>query len=65
MDTYLVEGNIEKLLTGREVATFLNIHLNTVRRWANSGELTCIRIGKRGDRRFRMRDVEAFLGKAE
>lgn len=49
------------VLTVREVAEFLNIHVNTVRRWSNLGILRGYRIGPRGDRRFRRQDIVAFL----
>ena len=48
-------------LTVREVACFLNIHVNTVRRWSDQGVLKSFRIGPRGDRRFKREDVLAFL----
>ena len=49
------------LLTVRDVARFLNIHVNTVRRWSDLGILKSYRIGPRGDRRFRREDIIAFL----
>ena len=49
------------MLTGREVAQLLNLHINTVRRWSNLGRLKTYRINSRGDRRFRQEDVDAFL----
>jgi excisionase family DNA binding protein len=49
------------LLTVREVAEFLNIHVNTVRRWSDLGILRSYRIGPRSDRRFRREDVVGFL----
>lgn len=51
----------ESMLTIREVAQFLNLHINTVRRWDNRGILRSYRISHRGDRRFRREDVDAFL----
>ena len=49
------------LLTTSEVARFLNVHINTVRRWHNKGIIRAYRIGSRGDRRFQKADVERFL----
>jgi len=49
------------MLTGREVAQLLNLHINTVRRWSNLGRLKTYRINSRGDRRFRREDVVAIL----
>jgi excisionase family DNA binding protein len=53
------------VLTVREVAQYLNIHVNTVRRWSDLGILQGYRIGPRGDRRFREEDVSAFLPKED
>lgn len=54
----------EELLTVREVATVLNVHHNTVRRWVAQGYLSCIRVGPRGDRRFRRGDIEVLVGRS-
>lgn len=49
------------LLTARQVARLLNVHVNTVRRWNDRGILKAYRIGPRGDRRFSKDDIEVFL----
>jgi excisionase family DNA binding protein len=49
------------LLTARQVARLLNVHVNTVRRWNDRGILKAYRIGPRGDRRFNKVDIEMFL----
>ena len=49
------------LLTVREVARLLNIHVNTVRRWGDQGILRAYRITSRGDRRFKSEDINSFL----
>ncbi len=60
----MTEIDLKKaLLTGDEVATFLNVRLNTVRRWSNQGLLKCYYIGPRDDRRFTKQDVLSFLRK--
>lgn len=48
---------INPMLKTNEVARLLNVHINTVRRWSNSGILRAYRIGARGDRRFERVDV--------
>lgn len=51
----------DALLGTAQAAELLNIHVNTVRRWSNKGILETYRIGSRGDRRFRRRDIDNFL----
>jgi len=53
--------NISPMLTTREVARLLNVHINTVRRWSNRGIIKAYRVGPRSDRRFREEDVHNFL----
>lgn len=48
-----------------DVARLLNIHTNTVRRWANSGLLKTYRIGTRRDRRFRREDIDRLYTQLE
>ena len=52
----------QEMLTVSEVARLLKVHPNSVRRWANQGLLKVYRIGRRGDRRFRVDDINQFLG---
>jgi excisionase family DNA binding protein len=56
-----VADNSSNMLTASELASLLNVHINTVRRWSNSGLLQVYRIGPRGDRRFLRDDVDNFL----
>ena len=51
------------LSTG-DVARLLNIHTNTVRRWSARGILKTYRVGPRGDRRFKQRDVQRLIQKS-
>jgi len=53
----LGKTEINPMLTTNDVARLLNVHINTVRRWSNSGILRAYRIGARGDRRFERMDV--------
>ena len=57
----LEEREVNSMLTTNEVARLLNVHINTVRRWSNSGRLRAYRIGTRGDRRFERADVLNLL----
>jgi excisionase family DNA binding protein len=56
-----VSENTPNMLTASELANMLNVHINTVRRWSDEGILRVYRIGRRGDRRFLMEDVNDFL----
>jgi len=67
----LIKGEMEKdmisdehmddMLTVGEVARLLHVHPNTLRRWSNRGRIKSYRINPRGDRRYRLRDIEGFL----
>jgi len=52
---------VDPMLTVSDVARFLNVHINAVRRWSNQGILEAYRVGSRGDRRFRQEDIASFL----
>jgi len=55
------DNKISPMLTVREVARLLHIHSNTVRRWSDRGIIRAYRISRRGDRRFRRKDITRFL----
>ena len=48
-------------LTTGDVSRLVNVHVNTVRRWDSQGILKSYRIGPRGDRRFRRKDVNRLF----
>ncbi|MBA3758769.1 helix-turn-helix domain-containing protein [Candidatus Saccharibacteria bacterium] len=54
---YDTEESHPKLITLKQAAELLNCHPNTLRLWDKSGYLKAIRIGKRGDRRYKKDDV--------
>ena len=56
-----VQRGNSRMLTTTEVAHLLHVHPNTVRHWANNGLLSVYRLGPRGDRRFRWKEVENFI----
>ena len=56
-----VRRNGNKMLTSRELASLLHVHINTVRRWSDMGVIKTYRIGPRSDRRFYWDDVVMFL----
>lgn len=52
-------------LTVTKAARFLGVHPNTVRAWSEAGRLRYHRINARGDRRYRLADLQKFLAAAE
>jgi len=57
----IIEEKMGPMLTVREVAKLLHIHVNTVRRWSDQGIIKSYRITSRGDRRFKREDITVFL----
>jgi excisionase family DNA binding protein len=57
----MLYNEIKPMLSIREVARLLHIHVNTARRWSDQGILKSYRITRRGDRRFRQEDIARFL----
>jgi excisionase family DNA binding protein len=57
----MITNEVGKLLTASEVADLLHLHVNTVKRLGDRGELKYYRVCKRGDRRFMAEDVRRFL----
>ncbi|PKO84719.1 MAG: hypothetical protein CVU17_00590 [Betaproteobacteria bacterium HGW-Betaproteobacteria-11] len=53
--------NDRKLLTITEAAEYLNVSKSSLRRWSNEGVLTSFRVGMRGERRFDINELDAFL----
>ena len=52
------------VLSTRQVATLLGVGEATVKRWADAGEIECFRTPG-GHRKFRLRDVTAFVQKRQ
>ena len=49
-----------QMLKISKAAKFLNIHVNTLRRWSDQGILPCYRFGSRGDRKYSRSDLIDF-----
>jgi len=47
----------EKMLRPCEAARIIGVHPNTLRRWSNEGMVNVYYIGRRGERRFRYKDI--------
>jgi excisionase family DNA binding protein len=57
----LTSDEIKPMLTVKDVAHLLHIHVNTARRWSDQGIIKSYRITRRGDRRFRREDIMRYL----
>lgn len=53
-----------ELLNIAQAARFLNVSAVSLRRWTRSGELACLRVGPKNERRFRQEDLQAYLQKS-
>jgi excisionase family DNA binding protein len=51
----------ERLVTLMEAEVILGVSRSTLRRWTRSGAMTCIRIGSRQDRRFRLLELQRVI----
>jgi excisionase family DNA binding protein len=56
-----VPDRAKVMLTISDAAQLLGVHPNTARRWSDRGLIRAYRITSRGDRRFKRKDVDAFL----
>ncbi|MBI4049334.1 MAG: helix-turn-helix domain-containing protein [Candidatus Doudnabacteria bacterium] len=54
-------GKLEELLTLKEVTHLLSIHPNTLRNWEKEGLIEAVRIGRRGDRRYKKQTIQNIL----
>jgi diguanylate cyclase (GGDEF)-like protein/excisionase family DNA binding protein len=52
-------------LSVTKAARLLGVHPNTIRAWSDQGRLRYYRINPRGDRRYRLGDLQSFLTAAE
>jgi excisionase family DNA binding protein len=56
--------SIGPVLTIREAATLLHVHLGTLRRWEKAGFIKPLRIGPRGHRRYPREQIEELIARA-
>lgn len=50
-----------KLLRISEAAEMLGVNTETLRRWDNKHILNAVKLGTRGDRRYKREDLEKFI----
>jgi excisionase family DNA binding protein len=48
-------------LTSQEAAEYLQVHQETMRRWAREGAIPSAKLGNRGGFRFKREDLDRFL----
>jgi diguanylate cyclase (GGDEF)-like protein/excisionase family DNA binding protein len=65
LPTPLPSRPTDATLTVTKAARMLGVHPNTVRAWSDAGRLRYYRINPRGDRRYRVGDLQRFLAAAE
>jgi len=51
------------LLKIREAALLIGVNPETLRRWDREGILKSVRVGTRGDRRYKQKDVKAYINR--
>jgi len=62
--TTFVPRPIDATLSVTKAARLLGVHPNTIRAWSDAGRLRYYRINPRGDRRYRLGDLQRFLAAA-
>ena len=51
----------KKLLSISEVSKIFGIHQDTLRNWEKKGLISPLRVGTRGDRKYRPEDLEKIM----
>jgi diguanylate cyclase (GGDEF)-like protein/excisionase family DNA binding protein len=64
MEAPVAIDHLPATLSVTAAARRLGVHPNTIRTWTEMGRLPCLRINARGDRRYRLADLDAFLSGA-
>ncbi len=65
MSTSLIHRPPDATLSVTKAARLLGVHPNTIRAWSDQGRLRYYRINPRGDRRYRLGDLQRFMAAAE
>jgi excisionase family DNA binding protein len=61
MPNSLQSRPVDATLSVTKAARLLGVHPNTIRTWSDAGRLRYFRINARGDRRYRLGDLQRFL----
>lgn len=59
----MAKKELLKLLTLKKTCEMLGVHPNTLREWDKKGVLKAVRIGVRGDRRYKKEDIMKLFEK--
>lgn len=59
------ESKNPRLLTLKQACEMLGCHPNTLRAWDKKGYLVAVRIGTRGDRRYKREDVMKLVNEGK
>ena len=65
MPSSLPPRPVDATLSVTKAARLLGVHPNTIRAWSDAGRLRYYRINPRGDRRYRLGDLQRFLAAAQ
>jgi excisionase family DNA binding protein len=65
METTTTATSNTQLLTVSDAARMLGVHSNTIRNWTDQGVLKCLRINRRGDRRYARQEIARFLAQTQ
>lgn len=57
------EQVLTELITLKQASELLKCHPNTLRKWDEKGILKAVRIGQRGDRRYKKEDIIKLINK--
>lgn len=55
------DGDNIDLISLKEASKLLKCHPNTLRKWDKDGILKALRFGKRGDRKYKKKDILDFI----
>jgi excisionase family DNA binding protein len=61
----MTEEKQDKLIRINEAAELLGIHPETLRRWDKDNKLKAVVINDRGDRRFKLSEINKFMNQEE
>ncbi len=61
----MTEEKQDKLIRISKAAELLGVHPETLRRWDREGKLHTVVINERGDRRFKLSEINKFINQKE